>query len=85
MKQEFPKATIEQIEREIVKFTNISGEGSFQLSCKLCRDLGIIAVKGLDLMSLKKLKQAAMKFAGQGWRYDKPELICPYCYKTKLL
>jgi hypothetical protein len=85
MKKELPKATIEQIENEIIKIHYISGEGAFQLSCKLCRDLGIIAVKGLDLKNTKKLKQAASKFAKQGWRYEEPELICPYCYKTKLL
>ena len=85
MEEKVAKATVEQIEREIRCFVGSTGGGqwSYQISCKICRDLGTISGKNHNRKSSQNIRKAAEKFAEQGWRYSEPELICPHCYKIK--
>jgi hypothetical protein len=80
------KATSEQIKERLRKFIGSSGGGqwSFQLECRLCRDLGIVSAKAHSIQSDKNLSKAAKKFESQGWWFYEGELICPKCYKRKL-
>lgn len=84
--KELPKANPKQIEDHIRNFASISGKGrwSFQITCKLCRDLGIISTNANGLKSKEERMNAAIKFSKQGWRIDGYELVCPKCYKRYL-
>ena len=79
------RATVEQIEPEIMKFVGSSGGGqwNFQLQCKCCEDLVTVSAKKHSIGNPKALKKAAKKFTEQGWRSDGKQLICPTCYKRK--
>jgi hypothetical protein len=79
------RATLEQIEPQIIKFVGSSGGGQwrFQLQCKSCEDLGTISAKAHSIGSPKALKKAAKKLESQGWWFDGKQLICPSCYKKR--
>lgn len=87
MHKELPKATVEQIEDQIRNFIGVGGGGiwTFQLSCKVCRDLGIISTTSNGIKPARERVKAAIKFTEQGWRVDGYELVCPKCYKEKYL
>ena len=86
MQKELPKATPEQIIEQIRNFIGSSGHGqwSFQISCKLCRDLGTISTNASSIKSQKKKVKASISFSKQGWRADGHELVCPKCYQMYL-
>jgi hypothetical protein len=77
------RAKPEELEWLVTKFTGSSGGGqwSFQLQCKLCRDLGTVSAKRHTIGKPKALAKAAEKFAAQGWRLDGNQAICPSCFK----
>ena len=77
------KAGVSEIEAQIIRFTGSSGGGqwSFQLECKLCRDLGTVSAKKHSIGKDRELKNAAKKFYSQGWWTDGKQLICPKCYR----
>ena len=87
MIKELVKATSDQILEQMRGFVGSSGGGqwSYQISCMLCEDLGCISGKGHNRSNPKKMKMAAVKFTQQGWRYHESEVICPKCYKDKML
>jgi hypothetical protein len=83
--KELPKATPQNIEEQIRNFVTVSeGRWSFRISCKLCRDLGIISTNANGIKSKEERINASIKFARQGWRVDGFELVCPKCYKRHL-
>jgi len=88
MHKELAKATAEQIKEQLINASTVGGNGSngawaFQLSCKLCRDLGVISTTANGIKSPKEKVKASIKFSKQGWRIDGYELVCPKCYKER--
>lgn len=78
------RATPEELEpmiRPVVSFGRCSA-WTFRMTCRYCRDLGVISVSRHALESAKELRKAAKKFVRQGWWFDE-EPVCPQCYKWK--
>ena len=55
---------------------------AYELTCKICRDLGRISAPRHGFGSKKYLRKAAETFAEQGWRMESLP-ICPRCYKKQ--